>query len=115
MYRPVRSPSDCDEGPATLQNMKGTTGAFHANKHLPRYLDLPCILLILNNQGTKGKASGDTSSQVLGSGSEASFQRCQNRASACLARSSSSTHTESSQLLEILDQARLWLTKITVS
>ena len=66
-------------------------------------------------QGTNGNASGVTSSQVLGSGSLASFQRCQNRASACLARSSSSTHTESSQLLEILDQARLWLTKITVS
>ena len=65
-------------------------------------------------QGTKDKASGVTSSQVLGSGSLASFQRCQNRASACLARSSSTMHADSSQLLEMLDQARLWLTKITV-
>ena len=62
----------------------------------------------------KGNASGITSSQVLGSGSEASFQHCQKRASACLARSSSTMHADSSQLLEILDQARLWLTKITV-
>ena len=55
-------------------------------------------------QGTKGKASGVTSSQVLGSGSLASFQRCQKRASACWARSASSTQAESSQLLEMSAQ-----------
>ena len=54
-------------------------------------------------QGTKGKASGVTSSQVLGSGLLASFQRCQKRASACFARSSSSTQADSSQLLEMLE------------
>ena len=63
-------------------------------------------------QGTKGKARGVTSSQVLGSGSLASFQRCQKRSSACCARSASSTQAESSPLLEILDQARLWLTDL---
>ena len=61
-------------------------------------------------QGTNGKASGVTSSQVLGS--LASFQRCQKRASACCARSASSTQADSSQLQEIYDQARLWHTDL---
>ena len=65
-------------------------------------------------QGTKGKASGVTSSQVLGSGSLASFQRCQKKAPAWRLRSSSSMHTYRLQLREMLDQARLWLRKITV-